>query len=105
MRSVTVYMAVLLGSTLVGCTWVKPTPEASKVRLVPIDRVADCSKIGDVTTSTVDKVVVNRKSAKVKTELETLAKIEAAKMDADTIVATSAVADGRQSFDAYRCMK
>ncbi|MBT8114881.1 MAG: DUF4156 domain-containing protein, partial [Arenicella sp.] len=86
MRSVTVYLAVLLGLTLVGCTWVKPTPEASKVRLVPIDRVADCSKIGGVTTSTVDKVVINRKSAKVKTELETLAKIEAAKMDADTIV-------------------
>ncbi|NND00500.1 MAG: DUF4156 domain-containing protein [Gammaproteobacteria bacterium] len=98
-------LLVLVTQSLVSCTWVKQTPESEKVRLVPADRVVDCTRIGSVTTSTVNKVVINRNAAKVKTELETLAGIEAAQMDGDTIVATSEVVEGRQTYDVYKCLK
>ncbi|MGI9318645.1 MAG: hypothetical protein ACR2QW_15050, partial [bacterium] len=35
-----------------GCAWVKTTPAAEKVRLVPADRVNDCEKLGDLSTYT-----------------------------------------------------
>ncbi|NND83337.1 MAG: DUF4156 domain-containing protein [Gammaproteobacteria bacterium] len=99
------YLLICVAPLLAHCTWVKPTPDSEKVRLVPADRVADCRLLGDVTTSTVDKVIIKRGAAKVKSELETLARMEAAKMNADTIVATSEVVQGRQTFNAYRCRR
>lgn len=95
---------LLFGSILVGCTWVKTPPEAERVRIVPTDRVADCEPLGDLSTYTKAKVLgVNRKAAKVQEELEALARVEAAEMGADTIVAASEVSNGRQRYIAYRC--
>ena len=83
----------------------KATPGASKVRLVPVDRVADCKKIGGVSTYTQNTITgVNRSEKKVESELVTLAKNDAAKSGADTIVAASAVKDGQQEFHLYRCL-
>ena len=88
-----------------GCTWVKNSPEASSVRVVPKDRVADCKNVGSISTNTVDSIsVVNRNAAKVERELETLAQNEAAQSGADTIVATTKVVDGRRTFAMYKCL-
>lgn len=88
-----------------GCTWVKATPAGEKVRLVPADRVSDCRRIGGVTTYTKDKIsVVNRSDKKVSSELITLAKNDAAKRGADTIVAVTQEKDGQQDFNLYRCL-
>ena len=100
--------AVMLLSiiSISACTWVKPTPDSDMVRVAPLDRVTDCKKLGSVKTHTKDKIsVVNRKAEKVGTELETIARIDAAEMGADTIVATTKVVDGQQSFDVYKCLK
>ena len=75
------------------------------MRLVPADRVADCRRIGGVTTYTKDKIsVVNRSEQKVSKELVTLAKNDAAKRGADTIVAVTQERDGQQDFNLYRCL-
>ena len=103
---ITSLVLLLLVISLPACTWVKNTPEAKSVRVVPVDRVADCTGMGSVTTSTVDNVsVVNRNAAKVARELETLAQNEAADSGADTIVATTKVVDGRRTFALYKCLK
>lgn len=95
---------VLLGG-LAGCTWVDMTPEAEKVRVVPADRVADCSRVGELSTYTKAKVAgVSRSGGKVREELETLARNEAASIGADTIVAVSDVSEGRREYVAYQCM-
>lgn len=97
---------LLLGSTLVGCTWVEPTPESERVRIVPADRVADCRRLGELTTYTKAEIAgVNRNSDKVQEELEALARNEAAEMDADTIVAATETSNGRQTYIVYRCVK
>jgi len=95
---------LLFGSILAGCSWVKTTPDAERVRIVPADRIAGCKQLGDLSTYTKAKVAgVNRKAAKVQEELETLARVEAAEMGADTIVVASEISNGRQSYFAYRC--
>lgn len=98
-------VGLVLTTPLTACTWVKKTPDSEHVRVVPADRVRDCVSLGSVTTSTLDRVtVVNRSSKKVQDELQTLAQIEASKMNGDTIVATSRIEDGRQQFGVYRCL-
>lgn len=93
-------------SLAAGCTWVKPTAEAQKVRLVPADRVADCVQKGRVTTSTMSTVsIVNRNPERVKEELVTLAQNEAVIAGADTIVTASKIEDGRQTFAMYDCIR
>lgn len=96
--------ALLVTGLSTACTWVKTTPEAEQVRIVPADRVADCKRIGDLSTYTKPEIAgVKRSAAKIREELEALARNEAAEMNADTIISTSEVVDGRMGFLAYRC--
>ena len=105
-RGCTAATVLLLTLVVGGCTWVKKTPQADNVRVAPIDRVADCTSLGSVTTSTVDNIsIVNRNTSKVAKELETLAQNEAGGAGADTIVATTAIIDGRRTFALYKCLK
>ena len=56
--------------------------------------------------TTADNIAVIKRSAKkVQEELDALAKNEAAERGADSIVRTSKVIEGKQSFDLYRCLK
>lgn len=104
-RWVIVALVALLGGTIAACTWVKPTPQGERVRIVPSDRVADCKRLAELSTYTKDEVAgVDRKASKVEKELAVLARNEAAEIGADTIVATSGVVDGRQKFTAYDCL-
>ena len=106
MRTSKSSIMILLVMLFSGCTWVKKTPEAERVRIVPADRISDCTSLGSVTTSTLNNVsVINRSADKVKSELETLAQIEAADMGADTIVASSRIVEGRQTFATYKCLR
>lgn len=98
------FFFLLIGFAVAGCTWVKPTESSIQVRIVPADRVGDCKKAGEITTYTKAKVAgVNRKPAKVRQELETLAKTEAVDLQANTLVVKSEVFEGKQSFTAYQC--
>ncbi|RBP50676.1 DUF4156 domain-containing protein [Arenicella xantha] len=99
-------MTILITSTIVtGCTWVKKTPGAERVRVVPLDRVTDCRNLGSVTAYTKDSVsVLNRSAEKVRQELQTLAMNDAVERQGDTIAATSKIQDGQQTFAIFRCL-
>ncbi len=104
-RTTRYLIMILIIALFSGCTWVKKTPEAAQIRIVPADRVGDCTSLGGITASTVDHIsVINRSAEKVKSEIETIAQQEAVVIGADTIVATSRIVEGRQSFAAYRCL-
>jgi len=98
-------IALLLTSlSLGGCTWVKLSEGGQTVTVV--SAVADsCKKLGSTTSSTkADLASFDRKSSKVATELETLARNAAADMGADTIVAETEVSEsGTRRFGIYRC--
>jgi hypothetical protein len=98
-----VILWVITGPTL-GCTWVPLTEEGANVRILRADAAADCEKVSTVSSKTADRVLVfARSEQKVREELESLARNEAAEAGGNAIVPLGTVANGRQSFDVYRC--
>jgi Domain of unknown function (DUF4156) len=97
--------STLLAIALVpACTWVKETPGGDKVRVAYDGNVSGCRDAGAITVSVTDKVAFyHRPDLKVRDELETLARTQAAAIPADTIKPTSEPADGSQAFEAYVC--
>jgi hypothetical protein len=86
-----------------GCTWVKLTPGGEAVTVADETSISDCTKVGNVTANTKEKVVTSRNQKKVDEELRMLARNEAANLGADTIVPFTEETDGAQTFNAYRC--
>ena len=99
--------STLLAIALVpACTWVKETPGGDKVRVAYDGNVSGCRDAGAISVSVTDKVAFyHRPDLKVRDELETLARTQAAGIPADTIKATGEPVDGSQSFEAYVCGK
>jgi hypothetical protein len=94
-------MPVLL---VAGCTWVKPTTGGDAVRVAYDGNVSGCRDAGAISVSVTDKVAFyERSNIKVRDELETLARNQAADIPADTIKANSEPKDGAQRFEAYVC--
>ena len=96
--------SLLLTASLLSCAWVKPTPEAKDVGVASAVEVAGCKATGSTRVSVMDKVAgVRRGYTKVSEELETLARNSAVQLGGNTIVPTSEVVDGSQTFDVYQC--
>ncbi|MCW8890556.1 MAG: DUF4156 domain-containing protein [Sedimenticola sp.] len=105
MKSLLVFIMAATVLAASGCTWVKPTPEGEKVRVLDADEVSTCKELGATNVSLMDKVAgINRNAEKVQKELETLARTSAARMGGDTVVADSAVKEGQQRFIVYKCV-
>ncbi|MFQ5760646.1 MAG: DUF4156 domain-containing protein [Acidiferrobacterales bacterium] len=105
-RSLFVFVPVV-AILVMGFKWVKLSPEGEKVRVLQASEVASCKKLGKTTVSVRAKLVgIKRKEKKVKTELEYQARNSAAAdfEGGDTIVAISAVTEGKQKFDVYKCV-
>ena len=88
-----------------ACTWVKPDPAGAKVRVAYDGNVAGCSKVGEIGVGVRDRIMpgIDRNELKVRDELESLARNEAAGLGADTITALNEPVQGDQRFAAWRC--
>jgi hypothetical protein len=97
-------MAMLLAATALtaSCAYVSETPEGQTVRVVQAADVAPCTHLGNVRVSVVQMA---RGEKFVREDLIRLARNNAAKSGADTIVAASEPKDGEQQFDMYKCIK
>jgi len=94
----------VIALSMFACTWVSVTEAGEQVRVLRADAVAGCEKIGNVSAKTADRVTIfARSDRKVQTELESLARNEATELGGDAIVPIGSPANGRQSFDVYRC--
>ena len=100
------YLSILfLVLTLTACTWVKLTSGGEKVRVVSADEVQSCTKKGKTTVSLkADIAGIDRNREKVRKELETLARNHTDELNGDTIVPASAIENGKQTFNVYRCI-
>lgn len=98
--------AIVLPAMVVmgGCALVDLTEAGAGVRLAKPDAVATCTNLGKVTASVVHKAgFIPRHPDAVQDNLNVTARNSAAGMGADTIVPASAIQDGKQTFDVYRC--
>lgn len=99
-------LVLLAVASLSACTWVKPTEQAKNVAVANASNVRGCTVLREVNVSVTSKLgPIERNADKVATELATLARNEAVNFGGDTVVPISQVADGRQSFDVYKCSK
>lgn len=93
-----------LGLVAGACTWVEPDSRGQAVRVAYDDDLSRCAFKGDVTVSVKAEIAgIDRKAIKVRDELESLARNEAATIGADTVQALEEPHDGEQKFAAYRC--
>jgi Domain of unknown function (DUF4156) len=97
-------IALALTSLLCACTWVKVNNGGEHVRVSYDGNVSGCRDVGNLTVSVKDRVgPYQRNDIKVRDELESLARNEAATMQADTIKPLDQPKDGEQRFAAYAC--
>ncbi len=87
-----------------GCTWVEPDDAGKQVQVLYGKTLTSCTHKGDVTVSVKHKVgLYRRNELKVRDELESLARNEAARIGADSIQAVDEPLNGEQRFGAYDC--
>ena len=92
---------VLLASCM---NWVQLLPEGSQVSLRAATEIDNCRRIGSTSAQTLSKLfIVERGAERLQTELLTLAKNQASRMNANTIVPESVIKEGKQQFGAYSC--
>jgi hypothetical protein len=83
---------------------VKLTEGGNAVRVAKAGEVAGCTSKGRTHAQTTDRVLIfARRDASIHSELESLARNEAALMGGDTIVPATPIEGGRQTFDVYSC--
>ena len=98
-------VAMCIAGSVLGCTWVPLTDAGGSVRIVEAGAAADCRKISTVNSKTTERVVFARSDRKIREELESLARNEAAVMGGNAVVPVGVVEAGRQSFEIYRCQE
>ena len=97
-------VALLMLPVLSACTWVPLTGEGARVQLRTLEQARACERISRVTVSVKDRIgAIPRSEDKVRGELETLARNEAARVGGNAVAAESEATDGQQVFVVYRC--
>lgn len=101
---------VLFGFCLLtaSCNWVQVTEEGKTIRIAKADDVANCKRVGKVSAHSKHQIAgFDRNEEKIKTEIERLARNEAAEsgLGGDTLVPITSIKDGRQTFAFYRCIQ
>jgi len=98
-------LPLLCVAVLAGCSFVKPTEEGKKVRLLAPHEVERCRSLGTLTSQVQDRIgAIHRTPEAVQEDVLVNAKNAAADLGGDTIVATSELKDGKQTFGVYRCL-
>ena len=96
-------VAWIAAVSAIGCTWAPLRPAGERVVVLAAE-VDGCEALGTTTARTTAKLwLFSRNPAKVRGELETLARNEAGAMGGDAIVTTGAQSDGEQRFEVLRC--
>jgi hypothetical protein len=92
--------------TASACSLVELTRAGEGVRLAAPEAVAACTGLGRITASVVHEVgFIPRHPDAVQDNVNVTARNSAAGMGGDAIVPASPLADGKQTFDVYRCAR
>jgi hypothetical protein len=87
-----------------GCTWVPLDPQAEAIRVRAPGDISGCERIGKTGTRVAARVgPFARGESKIRQELETLARNEAAEMGGNAVAPLNEATGGEQDFGIYRC--
>lgn len=105
MKPLRTCIALLTAAVLGGCVFVQPTEEGKKVRVLTAGEVDRCQHLGNITSTVTDRIgIIVRRQDTVEDDVLQNAKNAAADMGGDTVVASGALTDGKQTFTVYRCL-
>ncbi len=92
--------------TATACTWVNENKAGQTISITTLNQVNNCQKIGNISTEVKHKIgFIKRGEKKILEELQVLARNEAIKLGAKTLVAESAPIEGKQQYQAFVCPK
>lgn len=95
----------LLSLLSTACTWAPLSQLGEKVRVLEAHEVASCTKKGSTSVSVKHEVAgINRNKETVAKELSRLARNAAPDLNGDTVVVASAIKNGHQTFNVYKCI-
>jgi hypothetical protein len=93
------------GLIISGCASIEMSSGGEKVRVLAPNEVSSCKHLGKTNNSVLAKVAgVKRPIETIESELMTMGRNSASDMGGDTIVPLTVVADGKQSFNIYKCV-
>lgn len=101
------FVLLMTGLLVSACTWIKLTDEGKGIRVVTMDDIVACKKVGNVMVKLKDTIAgFDRNEEKVRRELETLARntVVELNMEGDSIVPISEIEAGKQTFAVYQCL-
>ena len=97
-------LLVLLCFLIFSCTWVRLTKDGETVTVKTEAEVSECKRVAKTTASLRSKVMgIERDDAKIKLELETLARNAAVEYGGNVVVPITEIEEGAQSFAVYKC--
>ncbi len=101
-----VVTGILIAGLASACTWVPLETHGATVEVASRNQdLSSCQKLGETTVSVKHKIwFYERNQSKVNTELENLARNEAAEQNADTVQAIAPASNGKQAFRIYDCL-
>ncbi len=100
-RTGLVFLLLLQAS---ACTWVKVTEPGKLVEVRETGEAENCKLLGKVTSVSRAKVAgIKRGIKKLTTELETIARNEAADMGGNTVVPLGEINGDEREFQVYHC--
>lgn len=98
------FIILLVLLAVSGCSWLWPSVKESDVRLITVDRLSGCSRLGTTHVSLMDRLEpLLQNEAQVAEELVALARNSAVQFGGNAIMALTGIRDGTQSFAIYSC--
>lgn len=95
--------ALALVSLLSGCIGVKLTAQGAMVRQGTAESVAGCELVGKVSSAIPSKTLNKLAPGKIQEQLIVLARNESSGLGGNVIVPATAVQNGTQEFNVFRC--
>ena len=96
-----ILLILISAITLAACSWVNENPNGQSVA---ITTSSNCPQVGTINVSTQPKIgFVKRGKKKILSELRVLARNEALKINANTIIPQGEPVEGKQRYLAYAC--
>jgi hypothetical protein len=103
MRQLILPLAALM---LAACSFIPEKPGADKIVLLPDNFVGNCKHLGQ-TNAMVPTYFgfIEHGSESIEKSLQAIARNDAVALGGDSIVKTSPIKEGRQTFKIYKCGK
>lgn len=97
-------VSLFIAVTISACSFVTLNPDAKNVTVLPsTNSFTNCKFLGNTNVSLWSKAETFQSQDKVESQLDTLARNEAASMNGNTVTPNSKINNGQRAYSVYNC--